>query len=93
VIELDTLEKMVAIHNRRQAAFTEAGLSVGDAFDLAESMFERDLDPQDNRRVCFECHHLLGKYCNGILHHGRPTEPLRFVLQRCEKFTLKGKTK
>ena len=92
MIELDTLEKLVARHNRRQAVFMEAGLPNDDAFDLAEAMFERDLDPQDDRRVCFECKHLAVKYCSAILNKfGRPTEPVRFVLQRCDKFHLKGK--
>ena len=92
MIELDTLENLVARHNRRQAAFMEAGLSNNEAFDLAEAMFERDLDPQDDRRVCFECKHLAVKYCSAILNKfGRPTEPYRFILQRCDKFQTKGK--
>ena len=87
----DQLEKMFTRHNRRQATFLTEGLSVGEAFDLAEAMFERDLDPQDDRRVCFECKHLVGQSCNAILIKGRPSEPLRFILQRCDKFQLKGK--
>jgi hypothetical protein len=88
----EKLEKLVLRHQRRQAAFMDAGLPSDDAFDLAEAMFERDLDPQDDRRVCFECKHLTGRDCTAILNKfNKPTEPLRFILQRCDKFQLQGK--
>lgn len=73
--------------------FVDQGLPEGDSFDLAEAMWERDLDPQDNRRVCFECKHLNMKACSAINDRsGRPSQPLRFILQRCPSFTLKGKS-
>jgi hypothetical protein len=88
----DDLDKKIARHYRRMQTFVDQGLPENDAFDLAEAMFERDLDPQDDRRVCFECQHLTGHDCTAILNKfHKPTEPLRFILQRCDKFKLKGK--
>lgn len=88
----DDLDKKIARHYRRMQTFVDQGLPENDAFDLAEAMFERDLDPQDDRRVCFECQHLTGRDCTAILNKfNKPTEPLRFILQRCDKFQLKGK--
>jgi len=87
------LDKIIARHQRRMQTFVDQGLPHLDAFDLAESMWNRDLDPQDDRRVCFECQHLAVKYCSAILDRfGRPSQQLRFILQRCDKFQLKGKS-
>lgn len=87
------LDKMISRHYRRMQTFVDQGLPEGDSFDLAEAMWERDLDPQDDRRVCFECKHLAVKYCSAITdRYGRPSQPLRFILQRCDKFQLKGKS-
>ena len=88
----DDLDKYITRHYNRMQKFVDEGLDEDEAFDLAESMWTRDEDPMDDRRVCFECKHLAGKYCSAILNKfGRPTEPYRFILQRCDKFQLKGK--
>ena len=88
----DDLDKYITRHYNRMQKFVDEGLDEDEAFDLAESMWTRDEDPMDDRRVCFECKHLAVKYCSAILNKfGRPTEPYRFILQRCDKFQLKGK--
>jgi hypothetical protein len=89
---MDELEKAVARFNRRCDTFTSEGLDTDAAYNLAAQMYERDLDPLDDRRVCFECRHLLGNLCMKIRDsRERPQTPLRFMLQRCENFSLKGK--
>jgi hypothetical protein len=76
---------------RRKSAFMEAGLNNNDAHDLAARLMMRDRDPYDDRRVCFECSRYMGNLCLGYLKNNRPTHPLRFILQRCDKFKLKQK--
>lgn len=78
---------------RRKAAFIEAGLNNDEAHDLASRLMMRDRDPYDDRRVCFECQKYMGGLCLGYLKNNRPTHPLRFILQRCDKFKLKEKKK
>lgn len=86
------LDKAIATHDRRRGAFTAEGLSPDEAFDLAERMFNRDADPMDDRRVCFECANHVAKLCMAYTdRYRRPTTQPRFVLQRCDKFKLKGK--
>lgn len=87
----EELKKAVARFDRRYEAFIKEGLCSDGAYDLASAMYDRDRDPQDDRRVCFECEHYVGKVCMNIRDRlGKPIMPLRFVLQRCEKFQLKG---
>jgi len=90
----EELEKAVIRHARRRKTFQEEGLSENDAWDLAEQLFERDIDPLDDRRVCFECdnYNTLKKTCKKLVDKmGYQQRPLRFILQRCEFFQLKGK--
>ena len=88
----DELDKKIARHYKRMQTFVDQGLPEGEAFDLAESMWTRDDDPQDDRRVCFECEHHVNKHCTAIKDRfGKPTTQPRFVLQRCDHFQLKGK--
>lgn len=87
----EELKKAVARFDRRYEAFIKEGLSSDDAYDLANAMYDRDRDPQDDRRVCFECGHYSAKQCLKIRDRlGKPTIPLRFILQRCDYFQLKG---
>ena len=77
---------------RRKARFMVEGLTEVQAEDLAGRMFDRDRDPMDDRRVCFECTGHKDKLCHRILDkQKKPTSQLRFVLQRCDHFDLKGK--
>jgi hypothetical protein len=72
--------------------FIEEGLCEEQAWDLAEKMFERDRDIGDDRRVCFECKNYVNRHCIAYTDKfNRATMQLRFVLQRCPKFILKGK--
>jgi hypothetical protein len=88
----EQLEKSIDTHARRRKVFFENGLNESDAWDLAEQMFTRDKEALDDRRVCFECKHLKGRECHGIKDkNGKPTMQLRFILQRCPSFKLKGK--
>ena len=81
----DQLDKEIARLNSRKQKFIQEGLCEEQAFILASAMFDRDRDPQDDRRVCFECENYVGKVCM------KYQMPLRFVLQRCPDFQLKGK--
>ena len=90
----EEIEKAIIRHVRRRKTFEEEGLSENDAWDLAEKMFDRDKDPLDDRRVCFECdnYNTIKKTCKKIVDkRGYQLLPLRFILQRCEFFQLKGK--
>ena len=88
----EQLEKAIATHARRRKVFMENGLNESNAWDLAEQMFTRDKEQLDDRRVCFECVHLKGRECHGITDRfGKPTTQMRFILQRCPTFKLKGK--
>lgn len=88
----EQLERAIAIHERRRNVFVAEGLSQDEAWDLAERMFNRDADPMDDRRVCFECRHHIARLCTKIRdRYGKPTTQVRFVLQRCDHFDLKGK--
>jgi hypothetical protein len=78
--------------DRRYSAFVEAGLCPDGAQQLAQQMLERDRDGFDDRRVCFECENYKGKVCTKMRDsRGKYMMPLRFILQRCEFFSLKGK--
>lgn len=88
----EELDKAIATHERRRNVFVAEGLSQDEAWDLAERMFNRDADPMDDRRVCFECRHHIARLCTKITdRYGKPTTQVRFVLQRCDHFDLKGK--
>lgn len=70
---------------RRQAVFMAEGLDHDEAAELAFAMTERDRDPMDDRRVCFECQHHVKSRCERIKDKaGKPTQQLRFILQRCD---------
>ena len=78
--------------DRRYNAFVDAGLCPDGAQQLAQQMLERDRDGFDDRRVCFECENYKGKVCTKMRdRQGKYMMPLRFILQRCEFFSLKGK--
>jgi hypothetical protein len=83
-----------AKHKSRSKAFMDAGLARESASDLADKLFERDLDSQDDRRLCFECRIFDTKSgtCPKIVDKkGKPQPALKFVLQRCDWIQLKGK--
>ena len=72
--------------------FEAEGLPADDAWNLADQMLARDRDLSDDRRVCFECSHLEGRQCSKIKVGQKALYPLRFTLQRCESFSLKGRS-
>jgi hypothetical protein len=82
----------ILAHQRRRKVFQDEGLSQEEAYELADDLWDRD-ENGGEERVCFECRHLEGKKsCTKIRDsQGNPTNPDRFVLQRCDKFKLKGK--
>lgn len=68
----------------------EEGLSEREALDLADVMYDRDRTG-DDRRLCFECaNYTERKTCSKLIRGGKEQRPLRFVLQRCEWFTLRS---
>ena len=92
-MELDELERAAKRHEKRRKRFVEEGLSEDEAYDLAEKLFDRDRDTMDDRRLCFECSNYVdkSKVCLKMRdRYGKPQIPLRFILQRCENFQLKG---
>jgi hypothetical protein len=84
---------MITTHQRRMQTFMDEGLCEQEARSLADQMYIRDQeDGLDDRRVCFECTNYINRKCVKILDKfGKPTMPLRFMLQRCEYFDLRGK--
>lgn len=89
--EAEEMEELV--WKRRRDKFVAEGCPPEEAHELAARMMLRDRedDPQC-LRVCFECTHLAVKYCSVIKDRfGRPSQQMRFVLQRCPSFKLKGK--
>jgi hypothetical protein len=88
--EAEEMEELV--WKRRSTKFIQDGCIPDEAYELAGLMMLRDRDPQDDRRVCFECTGYKNKYCEYIKDKvGRPTQQLRFILQRCDYFDLRGK--
>lgn len=81
-----------ATKNRRISRFMQEGLPRADADDLAMQLLRRDRHGEfDERRVCFECTNLSNRGCLKILDkYSRPIMPLRFILQRCKDFNLRG---
>ena len=85
------IKKEIERFDRRMETFRKECLCIDQAYDLASAMLDRDRDPHDDRRVCFECENYVGKVCMKMRDKlGKPQMPLRFVLQRCENFQLKG---
>ena len=80
----DWTEKEVKRFLRREAVFTAEGFDGPEG--LAEQMLNRDRDTSDDRRLCFECSNLRGRTCAAT----SLAPALRFVLQRCDFFGLKG---
>ena len=88
----EEIEKAIERHARRFKTFMDEGLCEDQAWRLADQLWNRDEDPHDDRRVCFECRNYVAKHCTQYLDkYRRPTMPLRFILQRCDHFELKGK--
>ena len=88
----EELEKAIDTHARRRKAFMAEGLCEDQAFDLAEKMFNRDKDEDDHRRVCFECTRYVARHCTAYRDKfNKPTMQLRFVLQNCDRFDMRGK--
>ena len=85
-------EREELIVQRRAKKFIEDGCPNEEAYDLAWTLALRDREQgMDDRRICFECKHYANKRCKAILDKfGKPTQQLRFILQRCDYFQLKG---
>lgn len=77
----------IPIRVRRIKVFLVEGLKQNEAIDLADQMFERD-HTGDDRRLCFECTNYEPKLRSCLKQKAKP---LRFQLQRCKMFELKGK--
>jgi len=84
----------------RAARFTDKGLRLDDADDLADKLVKRDRD-LDDRRLCLECIHLAGRagaawHCKNWQRAGialkardaRLATAWVLQLQRCDGFTL-----
>jgi len=91
----EELEIAIGRHNRRFKTFMSEGLSEQEAWDLADQLFERDREGLDDRRLCFECknYDTEKRTCNKIFPNGKAdlVGELRFMLQRCPHFSLRGK--
>ena len=82
------------LFKRRKAKFVEEGFDLqkgNSSTDLANQMMMRDRDPDDHRRLCFECQNFAVKFCTKKLNeYGGPSHSLKYVLQNCVAFKLKG---
>jgi hypothetical protein len=79
------------VYKRRIAKFIEDDCDPIEAEDLACTLMIRDREGFDDRRICFECKNYKDKLCTVYLDEkGKPTQQLRFTLQRCPRFNLKG---
>jgi len=90
----EEIEIASAKHNRRTQAFMAHGMTQQQAWELADKLFNRDADPQDDRRLCFECKlfDMKNGTCPKIVDKkGKPQPSLKFILQRCDWIQLKGK--
>ena len=87
----DEWDDLARRHEGRRKAFIAAGLSEDAAFDLAERMFDRDRDPLDERRLCFECRNFVKGTC--LRPEVRGSQPAMFMLQKCPNFNLRGAKK
>jgi hypothetical protein len=92
----EQIEKAEYTYFRRRDKFMAEGMCDEEAERLAYNMMTRDIEHikgimTDDRRVCFECRHYANRLCTAITDKfGRPTMQLRFILQRCPKFKLRG---
>lgn len=88
---MDEFAQAVKRHERRRKVFVEHGLSEDEAWNLAETMYDRDR-LGDTRRLCFECAHFRGGLCAQLRDSkGRMLPALtKFILATCEYFELKG---
>lgn len=69
---------------RRAGRLEKEGLANEPAEQLAEELLYRDRGDHD-LRLCFECQHLIGKRCAQSNQ-----QAMRFMLQRCPQFVLRG---
>jgi hypothetical protein len=84
-------QKEESVWKRRYQKLVAEGCPADEAHDLAAQMtLIRDKDIGDDRRICLECAHYKDKLCHKILQNEKPTQQLRFILQRCDYFQLKG---
>ena len=69
------------------------GMTEVESEELATRLLHRDRpESGDDRRICLECTGLRGRVCAFAQRLGLRTghEPLRFTLQRCDGFELRG---
>ena len=89
----DWQDEEIERFTRRVARLMKEGLDEMEAERLAETMLYRDRpDSGDDRRICLECAGLKKTVCTFANRLGLRAghEPLRFTLQRCDGFALKG---
>jgi hypothetical protein len=80
-----------ATWKRRYLKLVAEGCPVDEAHELAAQMtLVRDKDVGDDRHICLECAHYRDRLCYKILYRWKPSQQLRFTLQRCDHFVLKG---
>ena len=82
-MELTELEKQKA--ESRLAKLKKEGMDLEDAKRLVEELRQRDRGAHD-LRICLEC----SRYARGKCSQTKQ-QPLRFTLQRCPNFALRGK--
>jgi hypothetical protein len=87
---LDMNESEIKRYTKRMEVFMREGLDQEESELLAQRMYERDKERGD-RRVCFECERYDDRTTHCTFYKDSKTyRPLRFVLQRCDGFKLKG---
>jgi hypothetical protein len=94
-LEGRALSKAIERFDNRVKTFMADGLTFDEAYELADKLFVRDHhETMDDRRLCYECNNYnsIRKTCPKYTDNfGKPQTPLKFTLQRCKDFILKGK--
>ena len=90
----DWTDKEIARFMARVERLQNEGLTEMEAEELAQTMLYRDRPMSgDDRRVCLECQHIKGSFCQASESFGqrKNMQPVRTVLQRCDGFQIKTK--
>lgn len=90
----DWTDKEIARFMARVERLQNEGLTEMEAEALAQTMLYRDRPMSgDDRRVCLECQHIKGAFCQASESFGqrKNMQPVRTVLQRCDGFQIKTK--
>ena len=88
----DWADKEIARFMARVERLQNEGLTEMESEALAQTMLYRDRPASgDDRRVCLECQHIKGAFCQASESFGqrKNMQTVRTVLQRCDGFEIR----